>query len=70
MSVNKPGIYLHEIPHHLHAQTGTEVDVSTISCFLHASGFIKQKLAITAKQRNKELSELSRAQYQIYMQVY
>ena len=30
VSVNKPGIYLCEIQQYLHAQTGTEVDVSTI----------------------------------------
>ena len=50
VSVNKPGIYLREIQQHLHAQTGTEIDVSTIHCFLHASGFTRQKLAVTAKQ--------------------
>ena len=66
VSVNKPGIYLREIQQYLHAQTGTEVDVSTICRFLHASGFTRQKLVITAKQR----SELLRAQYQIDMQVY
>ena len=65
VSVNKPGIYLREIQQYLHAPTGTEVDVSTICRFLHASGFTRQKLVITAKQR----SELC-TQYQIDMQVY
>ena len=66
LSINKPGIYLCEIQQYLHAQTGTEVDISTICRFLHASGFTRQKLAITAKQR----SEFLRAQYLIDMQVY
>ena len=66
VSVNKPGIYLREIQQYLHAQTGTEVDVSTICRYLHASGFTRQKLVITAKQR----SELLHAQYLIDMQVY
>ena len=66
LAIDKPGIYLREIQEQLHSETGTEVDMSTVCRFLHASGFTRQKLIITAKQR----SEFLRAQYLIDMQVY
>ena len=65
--IDKPGIlYLREIQQQLAQDTGTEVDTSTICRFLHSSGFIGQKLVITAKQRSDEL----RAEYMMDMQVY
>lgn len=64
--VDKPGIYLREIQQQLVQDTGTEVDTSTICRFLHSSGFTRQKLVITAKQRSDKL----RAEYMMDMQVY
>ena len=66
LAIEKPGIYLGEIKEHLHEETGTAVDTSTICRFLHHSGFTRQKLAITAKQRSDAL----RADYFSDMQVY
>ncbi len=66
LAIEKPGIYLREIQAELSRKTGTEIDVSTICRFLHASGFTHQKLQITAKQRSDEL----RADYMLDMQVY
>ena len=64
--VDKPGIYLREIQQQLAQDAGTEVDTSTICRFLHSSGFTRQKLVITAKQRSDEL----RAEYMSDMTVY
>ena len=64
--IEKPGIYLREIQQELESWTGTIVDVSTVCRFLHTSGFSRQKLMITAKQR----SDVLRAEYMIDMQVY
>ena len=36
-------------------ETGTEVDISTICRFLKESGFTRQKMVITAKQRSDAL---------------
>lgn len=66
LAIERPGIYLREIQAELSQETGTEVDVSTICRFLHASGFTRQKLQVTAKQRSDEL----RAEYLSDMQVY
>ena len=66
LAIEKPGIYLREIQDYLSKETGTTVDVSTICRFLHFSGFTRQKLAITAKQRSDAL----RAEYFSDIQVY
>lgn len=66
LAIEKPGIYLSEIKEYVLTETGTNVDVSTICRFLHHSGFTRQKLAITAKQRSDAL----RADYLSDMQVY
>ena len=64
--LEKPGIYLREIQQELVHETGTVVDLSTVCRFLHTSGFSRQKLQITAKQRSDAL----RAEYLIDMQIY
>lgn len=66
LAVDKPGIYLREIQVQLAQETGTKVDTSTICRFLHASGFTRQKMILTAKQRSDEL----RAEYMMDMEVY
>ena len=47
-------------------ETGTEVDISTICRFLKESGFIRQKMIITAKQRSDAL----RADFLMDMTIY
>lgn len=64
--IDQPGIYLREIQREIEEQTGTEADESTICRFLHASGFSRQKLIVTAQER----SDVLRAQYQMDMSVY
>ena len=55
IAIEKPGIYLREIKQFLMEETGTEVDTSTICRFLKESGFTRQKMIITAKQRSDAL---------------
>ena len=55
IAIEKPGIYLREIKQFLMEETGTEVDISTICRFLKESGFTRQKMVITAKQRSDAL---------------
>ena len=64
--IQKPGIYLREIQGHLLERTGTDVNVSTIMRYIHASGITRQKMVLRAKQQ----SELLRAQYLIDVSVY
>lgn len=64
--IDNPGIYLKEIVLKLSEETGTVVDESTICRFLHKSGFTRQKMIITAKQRNKFL----RCGYMLDMTIY
>ena len=66
LAIEKPGIYLREIQAYLHEETGTDVDISTICRYLQISGFTRQKLKVTAKQRSDAL----RAEYLSDMQVY
>ena len=46
---------MREIKQFLMEETGTEVDISTICRFLKESGFTRQKMVITAKQRSDAL---------------
>ena len=64
--IDTPGVYLAEIRDKLTNETGTVVDKSTICRFLHKSGFTRQKMIITAKQR----SEYLRCEYLFDMSVY
>ena len=64
--IDNPGLYLREIAEKLAEETGTEVDPSTICRFLHKSGFTRQKMIISAKQRN----ELLRCEYMLDMTVF
>ncbi len=66
LAIEKPGIYLREIQAQLTEETGTEVDINTTCRFLHSSGFTRQKLQVTAKQRSDEL----RVCYLMDVQVY
>lgn len=66
LAIEKPRIYLREIQTCLYEETGTEVDISTICRYLQFSGFTRQKLKVTAKQRSDEL----RAEYLSDMQIY
>ena len=66
IAVEKPGIYLREIKQFLMEETGTEVDISTICRFLKESGFTRQKMIITAKQRSDAL----RADFLMDMMIY
>ena len=64
--IDRPGVYLREIQDELTVETGTLADTSTICRFLHASGFTRQKLCLSAKQRIDSLV----AQYQMDISVY
>ena len=66
IAIERPGIYLREIRQFLLEETGTEVDVSTICRFLKESGFTRQKMTITAKQRSDAL----RATFLMDMTIY
>ena len=61
--IDHPGVYLREVQNKLANTTGTQVDVSTICRFLHATGF---KMVVYAIQR----SELIRSQYLTDMSVF
>ena len=62
----RPSIYPREIRDMLMNETGTQVDVSTIWRFLHASNITRQKMVLIAKQRDDYL----RAAYTLDMQVF
>ena len=64
--LDKPGVYLREIRYHLMEETGTQVDTSTICRFLKESGFSRQKMVVTAKQR----SDTVRATFLMDMTLY
>lgn len=66
LSIDKPGIYLAEIQKELFQATGIDVSVSTICRTLQKNGFTRQKIAVTALQRN----ELLRAQYMLDISVF
>ena len=66
IAIEKPGIYLREIKQFLMEETETEVDISTICRFLKESGFTRQKMTITAKQRSDAL----RADFLMDMSIY
>jgi len=53
----QPGIYLYEIQSELSDLLGIEVSISTIFRFLHENGFTRQKLQITAVQRDDSLRQ-------------
>ena len=50
--LRRPGIYLHELARKLYENLGVDVSLSTICMFLNKSGFTRQKLRITATQRD------------------
>lgn len=66
LAIERPGIYLGEIRQQLLEETGTDVTECTISRFLHASGFTRQKMITTALQR----SDLLRFEFLTDMSVY
>ena len=55
--VATPGIYLREIQKELKDSLGVEVDKSTIWKFLHKNSISRQKMRITAIQRNEALRQ-------------
>ena len=55
--IKQPGIYLYEIQSELSDLLGIEVSISTIFRFLHENGFTRQKLQITAVQRDESLRQ-------------
>ena len=44
--IDQPGVFLRELQSKLESTTGTQVDVSTICRFLHATGFTRQKMVV------------------------
>ena len=46
--IDQPGVFLRELQSKLESTTGTQVDVSTICRFLHATGFTRQKMVVHA----------------------
>ena len=62
--LRRPGIYLHEIVKELKRTLGVEVALSTVCIFLKKSGFTRQRLRVSAIQRDsflrlKYISEVS-----------
>ena len=53
--IDQPGVFLRELQSKLESITGTQVDVSTICRFLHATGFTRQKMVVHAIQRSEVL---------------
>ena len=53
--LRRPGIYLHEIARELEETLGAELALSTICMFLKKCGFTRQKLRISALQRDSFL---------------
>ena len=51
-ALNHPGIMLHKLQVELVQQTGVAVCLSTICRFLHRIGFTRQKMNVTAIQRD------------------
>lgn len=64
--IDQPGVFLRELQSKLESTTGTQVDVSTICRFLHATGFTRQKMVVHAIQR----SEVLRSQYLLDMSIF
>lgn len=64
--VEKPGIYLKEIRAKLIEETGTDTTCSTLCRFLHESGFTRQKMIISAKQR----CDVKRAEFLLDISIY
>ena len=55
--IKQPSIYLYEIQSELSDLLGIEVSISTTFRFLHENGFTRQKLQITAVQRDDSLRQ-------------
>ena len=53
--LRRPGIYLHEVARELNETLGAEVALSTICMFLKKCGFTRQKLRLSAIQRDSFL---------------
>ena len=64
--IKRPGIYLYELQSELSDLLGIEVSISTIFRFLHENGFTRQKLQITAIQRDEFLRQQYVADISIY----
>lgn len=64
--IDQPGVFLRELQSKLESTTGTQVDVSTICRFLHATGFTRQKMVVHAIQG----SEVLRSQYLLDMSIF
>jgi len=64
--IRQPGIYLHEMQRELSDFLGIEVSISTIFRFLHENGFTRQKLQITAIQRDEFLRQQYVSDISIY----
>lgn len=61
-----PGIYLHEVQHHILQHHGEHISESSICRFLQSAGFTRQKLKIAASQRD----DLTRANFAAEVSVY
>ena len=57
--LDRPGIYLREIKEELFQATGIDVSEGRLCRYLEESGFTRQKMAVTATQRNELLREPS-----------
>ncbi|MDD9817574.1 MAG: hypothetical protein OXU61_05515, partial [Gammaproteobacteria bacterium] len=64
--IRQPGIYLHEMQRELSDFLSIEVSISTIFRFLHENGFTRQKLQITAIQRDEFLRQQYVSDISIY----
>ena len=64
--LERPGILLHEIQAEIKYTTGTHLAPSTISQFLHKSGFSRQRMRIIANQRDDSLRALFASEVSVY----
>ena len=57
--LQRPGIYINELQHHILQHHGEHISSSTVCRFLHSAGFTRQRLRIAASQRD----DLARANF-------
>lgn len=66
LTLQKPGIYLHEIQKELEVSLLVEVSLSTLCTFLHKSGFTRQRLRTVALQQDRMLREKFSSEVSVY----
>ena len=64
--LQRPGIYINELQHHILQHHGEQISSSTICRFLHSAGFTRQRLRIAASQRD----DVARANFAAEVSMY